>query len=567
MHGNSPVVCAQRCPPVGRFEAQAMSLRNGGIGGGRMPPPHVRNRLQVNPEIIRATTPIETLTLHPKSPFLLAQRRCVRIRLSTSRWSALVWAPGAARSGVAGTEFAPNRAVWPAECQTLCATLARCTLVALLTFLPFMASIRSHTKPHPVSREALEKHFFDGNLPKALEIAKKLLAKRPKHAQSWLDLGICLVYLERWQDAMEALLKAKNLGHLDFDVFDGLAHAAFKLGQIDDSRRYGTQALQLRDASIPPLSKGMQEVPAPQALNAGTNVPRAAGAALPRRRAFNAADATRNAIAYSLYGASSHYCETAVLNAQLCTEIYPGWHCRFYVDNSVPQRIRQRLLANGAQVIDVADSGVVGTMWRMMAADDVGLDFVLFRDADSLLSAREARAVQAWLDSGRWFHVMRDNGTHTELILAGMWGLARGALPPLLPLMQRYCATGAHPVQADQLFLRAFVWPHVRQSVCQHDSFFALLDSQPFPDGPPAHAHQHVGNDDAVGQFQGQIPLPNGKHFTWALVDSRSSPPREICRYEEVSQQGQFAVHLPRAYLRAIEAGDCALVMLPDSKL
>ena len=54
--------------------------------------------------------------------------------------------------------------------------------------------------------------------------------------------------------------------------------------------------------------------------------------------------------------------------------------------------------------------------------NDPEAEYVIFRDADSVVSHREAEAVAEWIESGRLFHTMRDSGSHTALILAGMWG-------------------------------------------------------------------------------------------------------------------------------------------------
>lgn len=58
--------------------------------------------------------------------------------------------------------------------------------------------------------------------------------------------------------------------------------------------------------------------------------------------------------------------------------------------------------------------------------DDPTIKRFLIRDADSIVSHREKAAVDAWLKSDKWFHLMRDNYSHTELILAGMWGGCTG---------------------------------------------------------------------------------------------------------------------------------------------
>jgi ATP synthase protein I len=67
-------------------------------------------------------------------------------------------------------------------------------------------------------------------------------------------------------------------------------------------------------------------------------------------------------------------------------------------------------------------------MWRFLALDDPLAHRILFRDADSVISRREAGAVEQWIASGKRFHMMRDWGSHTALILAELWGVASSSL-------------------------------------------------------------------------------------------------------------------------------------------
>ena len=76
---------------------------------------------------------------------------------------------------------------------------------------------------------------------------------------------------------------------------------------------------------------------------------------------------------------------------------------------------------------------------------------------------------------------MRDGLTHTELMLAGMWGGVRSALPSMQAEIIDYCRTAPLSRTADQAFLRERVWPTVRQSVIMHDSEYSLPGSFPFP--------------------------------------------------------------------------------------
>jgi hypothetical protein len=107
----------------------------------------------------------------------------------------------------------------------------------------------------------------------------------------------------------------------------------------------------------------------------------------------------------------------------------------------------------------------------------------VLRDADSLINVRERVAVDAWLDSGRHFHVMRDHYDHAELVLAGMWGGVRGALPPLVPAIRAWFAGARHVVghTAGQESLRQVLWPTIRQSVLTHDSQFDFGEHADFP--------------------------------------------------------------------------------------
>lgn len=130
-----------------------------------------------------------------------------------------------------------------------------------------------------------------------------------------------------------------------------------------------------------------------------------------------------------------------------------------------------------------------------MVSDDVQVGYFLVRDCDSLLSKREAAAVGEWLASGKYFHVMRDWWTHTDLILAGMWGGIAGILPPMAELIESY--SSAHMVTAnwDQWFLRDRIWGLIRNDCLVHDRLFNATGGRSFPVPDPEEG-RHVGQDE-----------------------------------------------------------------------
>ena len=139
-----------------------------------------------------------------------------------------------------------------------------------------------------------------------------------------------------------------------------------------------------------------------------------------------------------------------------------------------------------------------GLFWRFLPINDGRTRHFLIRDADSIINRREQAAVTEWLASGKAFHVMRDWWTHTEVILAGMWGGIGGVLPPLQTLLKGFQSTSLANWHVDQWFLRAQVWPTVRQSCLIHDSKFSAFGSRDFPTGSDLPDGQHVGQNASV---------------------------------------------------------------------
>lgn len=214
----------------------------------------------------------------------------------------------------------------------------------------------------------------------------------------------------------------------------------------------------------------------------------------------------------------------------------------------------ERLIAEGAQVkpVDAQTHGWPGPMWRFLALQDEHLHRVLFRDADSVISVREAEAVEEWVSSECRFHAMRDSGTHTELLLAGLWGVVVGALPPLQRLTQAFFGAQLESQHfADQYFLRQYVWPCARQSLMQHDSVFGFMQARPFPGGPMP-IDFHVGYAEGSPLFKAQTEWEEGTQVQWRLLLRQGEQEIVVCRYPGVVRAGLVTAHIPARFARMI---------------
>jgi hypothetical protein len=379
--------------------------------------------------------------------------------------------------------------------------------------------------------------YAEGRFEQALQFALQASRVAPQMAVCRSDAAVCLVKLERWAESVEQAQLALGLGPPSLATLDSLAHAHGGLGQWEAVQQWGLRALEARLQQFnlaPPFEIGEPTPPPPPC----------------------AATREHNIIAFSLFGDSPKYGETAVLNVEERERLYPHWTCHFYVDASVPAHVLHRLETAGSRVFHVNTEQQTwpGPMWRFLAYDTAGLHRVIFRDADSVISEREAGAVAQWIMSGHRFHHMRDAATHTELLLAGLWGCVGGALPPMHQLMQQFLkkpVTSRH--FADQFFLRELVWPYARASLLQHDSVFGFMGAQNFRDGPRQDDF-HVGCAEGAAMIEIKADHPDGTPVQWTLFE-REPQERAICTYTAICRNGRIHTHLPGRLARAIKKG------------
>ncbi len=284
------------------------------------------------------------------------------------------------------------------------------------------------------------------------------------------------------------------------DVLDGLTASHLMAGNIQQASHYGTQAVKGREQVFtqPPVPWATQPIDAVLAPL------RTATGALPQ-----AASDGLKVLSYSLYGNLAVYIEMLIINLAACKVLYPDWQVWVYHDHTAPAAALARLVKGGAVLkpVSKAEAKYPGTMWRFFAFEDPAVLWVACRDADSFVTPRERRCVQAWLDSAQAVHAMRDWYTHSELLLAGMWGGFAPALREIRTAMDAFLGKAFTPSHGDQHFLRRYVWPQVRSSVCVHDSVFAT-SPRPFPDAAPPTLAAHVGNRLSSHFFVPCPPVP-----------------------------------------------------------
>ncbi len=190
-----------------------------------------------------------------------------------------------------------------------------------------------------------------------------------------------------------------------------------------------------------------------------------------------------NIISFSLWGNDPLYTHGAIINAMIAPYIYPEWRVRFYVDDSVPQKIINKLQTYGAEILTVKQTkkNYHKLFWRFLVSDDENVTRFICRDCDSRLNVREKNAVDAWVSSGQLFHIMRDSYMHAELILAGMWGGTSGVLPNIQHMISAFY-NPFHEKWIDQTWLAHMVWPIIKNKNLTHDTYYQYHQGEIFPE-------------------------------------------------------------------------------------
>lgn len=422
--------------------------------------------------------------------------------------------------------------------------------------------INRHKKTNPAEmNKILNQHFnafkqaaAQGDYVKAYQHVKKAVSLVPGHPGALSDLAYTELRLRRYDDAYQHYMQAIKVSgsNVNTNLYDGLTEVCHHLNKKEEKIKFGRLAISTKKE----LTKNEPT------LNIPTHKP------VP----FSP-NPQENIIVFSLFGANPRYCETSILNTKLAQEIYPEWTCRFYVDESVPELVKQRLLANGAQVVHVSPTQkqLSGLFWRFLVMDDPVVKRFLVRDADSIVSYREKAAVDAWLKSDQWFHLMRDSYSHTELILAGMWGGCTGIFHNIEAHIRDYVATGRYPDNRviDQHYLRYCIWPTLKQSVLVHDSQQFDENNADFPVYESASMQNdqdnfHVGMDNGSPVVTTAVNHPTAEKVYWILFDENHD---EVCRYDAiVSKNRNIEVNLPHAFAKKIQLQQWKLQVYPYEK-
>jgi hypothetical protein len=185
---------------------------------------------------------------------------------------------------------------------------------------------------------------------------------------------------------------------------------------------------------------------------------------------------------------------------------------------------------------------------------DESVDRYLIRDCDALITSRESRAVEEWIESHKRFHIMRDYYTHTDLMLAGMFGGTTDMFPHIAELIEEFYQTkNQYLSHQDQLFLRHYIWSSIKDDLLAHDRCFRFQGALEFPH-TSLNSTQHIGQNEASMQITVDLPnIADNTKVSWAIYDKSDTL---ICRYTTQVINSSWSTYLPNSYVDKLKSGE-----------
>ncbi|MFV0432343.1 MAG: tetratricopeptide repeat protein [Alphaproteobacteria bacterium] len=328
--------------------------------------------------------------------------------------------------------------------------------------------------------------FLINDYKAAADVFKQAYDTYPNDIEVIRNLSVCLGKANELEESIFYAHKLLELNPDEILAYDTLAQSHQRLGQYKESSEAGTNSLTLKDAHYTkPIPDGWE---------------------LPKVKPSEYAKGKKNVISFSLFGSQPRYLRGALRNLLLAEDLFPNWELWFYLDNSVPQDFQELITKLGGIIKKQPDGQTLRQKlaWRFEVSDDKDVGYFLIRDIDSVISVRELSAVVEWLQSDMYFHIMRDWWTHTDLILAGMWGGIAGILPNMKEAVQAYSPGLAETPNIDQWFLRDVIWKYVRTSVMSHDRCFDFMSPKRWPVFPTMEQDTHVGMNEIAVKHKNQ---------------------------------------------------------------
>lgn len=131
----------------------------------------------------------------------------------------------------------------------------------------------------------------------------------------------------------------------------------------------------------------------------------------------------KNIFSYCLYGNQKKYCLGMLKNIQQIEELFPNFEIYIHLGNDVPNHyVEEYIKYDKVKLIKYDCTGIILMTYRFFSYDDIDVDMMLLRDADSRFTERDVWIINDFVKSNDNIFTIRDHPYHTAKIMGGQSG-------------------------------------------------------------------------------------------------------------------------------------------------
>lgn len=222
---------------------------------------------------------------------------------------------------------------------------------------------------------------------------------------------------------------------------------------------------------------------------------------------------------FCLYGPPNpkYYPLSMLQNIWLIGTHYPDWKVYLYVSPDVDAEFLEQVATYSNVVLKhTGKMGGINRLERLFAIDEPDVETMFVRDADSHVHWKDRWAINDFLSKPQFVvHVIRDHREHSAMMLAGMWGMHKGAGVSIKGLFDLYLKDpidlGYGKDGMDQSFLGSYVYPYIWPGALVHYSNGRVRTGETGVAFPFAHDDTiYCGRRDDATLFK-DLPMPTTK--------------------------------------------------------
>jgi hypothetical protein len=182
-----------------------------------------------------------------------------------------------------------------------------------------------------------------------------------------------------------------------------------------------------------------------------------------------------NAFSFCLYGPENpRYYPGLLENIFLAGKYFPTWKVFVYCGSDVTEKMINHLRACSSVELRLTGvTGPINMIHRFYAIDELDVDMMLVRDADSRIHWKDRWAIREFVRQPQFVaHTIRDHIDHTADMMGGLWGIRKSAGVNMTEAYASYRedTEKGHRNGHDQNFLSDVIYPKVIPRMLVHYS-------------------------------------------------------------------------------------------------